>query len=1434
MLKSFRTALALGALSLSPLAALAQTSELFISEYLEGSNNNKAIELYNGTSVAVDLATNQYRLELHVNGAATASQSVALSGTLASGGVLVLCHSASNASILALCNVQNSTVINHNGDDLFVLRKNSPSIGNGTIVDSFGANTGDPGSNWGTGNYTTNNHTLRRKSDVCSGDTNISDAVDPSIEWDSFAQDTHDGLGSHTANCEFAPHEIVVSGPQFVSFDTLASSGTSNVMPTGFTFEETGGDGLYLADDGDNAINDGVYSFGSDSNSDRALGTWQAGATRGTSVTPYIGARLKNSTGDLIKYLYIRFQGEQWRRAAGDTTADRLNFQYSTNATSLTDGAATWVDFDALDFSSPVTTATVASLDGNASGNNAQVSAWIETLNLAADGHLWIRWLDDNSNPVSDALAIDDLLIGVPVIAIDSTKSVTEGSTGCSPSTQLSINVSRLISVPSTGIPFTYTTTPGTATQDVDYTGATDVAQTLLSGGTVSQVMIPITCDDVDEPDETFSIGIGTAAASGYFVLAANASGTATILDDDTGIVWPTISIGDVNDPEGNGGGTTTFTFPVTLSSAAPTGGVSFTVNTSDGSAVAPGDYAAVVAGSGSISEGSSSGSVTVNVVADGTFELPETFSVTLSAVSNVAVSGNDLTATGTIEDDDLVTYRIHEIQGAGAYSPIVLDPIPTDTTIVGGVQVRVENAIVTAVTQIFGVDGSPADQNGFFMQSADTDADANPLTSEGILVFTSTAPTVAVGDVVTVIGQAQERASQTQISTAVPGSSVVINGTSALPTAVEWSLTSGKPSRNPANLSCPGTGPGTGNNADTNFECFEGMLVTMPNATISAPNQRRASDLFAEAYASPTTVRSRREEGLLFGLSTEPGNAAAGVWDGNPEVIEIDYDEAGLATGTELTAGSRFSATGVVGYSFGDFEFYPTSYAPITTQAVPEPVITPVGGSELTVASFNTQHLCDDPNAPLPSDTDDPVGDDDGDANNNDGDSDCVRDTPVAGAGAFTYADKLRKVSSYIRIVLNNPDVIGLQEVDEQTTLEALAAQIIADGGPTYSAHLVEGNDPGGIDVGFLVNTARVSAVTIEQINEELNWYDPAVTCTLPDTYPCENLHDRPPLLLRATFNGTGGPYPFAVLNNHTKSFGNVDDSGPAAERDRAKRFQQAKDIATLVQQFQTATGPFNGLGTAGIPLVLVGDYNAFEYTDGHADVVGLISGQYDDAANECNATLSNGQGTETCNIGINVVDPPLYISTLAVPLRERVSYLFTQNFGVVQGASTRDLAAAQVIDHILLARSAQGFYLATDYGVANNAAAEQTNRQIPPPAPASVTPIRASDHDGVVVYLDFNCLVSPELNPDNDTVCGMLDNCPNIANDDQADMDDDGVGDVCDGDVDGDDVGNDDDNCPLDANEDQTDTDNDGVGNVCDLYPNDPETLFRDGFED
>ena len=106
------------------------TTGVFFSEYVEGSSNNKAIEVYNGTGAPIDLAAEGYRIELYSNGSSTAAAGpLNLTGTLASGDVFVAAHPSANATILAQADATSSTAINWNGDDAIALRKGA------TVVD---------------------------------------------------------------------------------------------------------------------------------------------------------------------------------------------------------------------------------------------------------------------------------------------------------------------------------------------------------------------------------------------------------------------------------------------------------------------------------------------------------------------------------------------------------------------------------------------------------------------------------------------------------------------------------------------------------------------------------------------------------------------------------------------------------------------------------------------------------------------------------------------------------------------------------------------------------------------------------------------------------------------------------------------------------------------------------------------------------------------------------------------------------------------------------------------------------------------------------------------------------------------------------------------------------------------------------------------------
>lgn len=229
------------------IAVSGQTTDLIISEYVEGSSNNKFVEIYNGTGASVNL--NDYRLRLFSNGASSATNDVQLSGVLANGAVIV--YQNSSASIYA---GTNNAAVSFNGDDAIGLWK----ISTNSYVDIFGKIGCDPGTSWGG---LTVDKTLRRKSNVCSGVT-----VNPSVtcnsssfptltsEWDDFPIDNISDLGTHTTTCTVvAPCSVAtnvltpavtncINGTASLSwtdascFDeylVLAKPGASIAVPTG-------------------------------------------------------------------------------------------------------------------------------------------------------------------------------------------------------------------------------------------------------------------------------------------------------------------------------------------------------------------------------------------------------------------------------------------------------------------------------------------------------------------------------------------------------------------------------------------------------------------------------------------------------------------------------------------------------------------------------------------------------------------------------------------------------------------------------------------------------------------------------------------------------------------------------------------------------------------------------------------------------------------------------------------------------------------------------------------------------------------------------------------------------------------------------------------------------------------------------------------------
>jgi uncharacterized protein len=869
-----------------------------------------------------------------------------------------------------------------------------------------------------------------------------------------------------------------------------------------------------------------------------------------------------------------------------------------------------------------------------------------------------------------------------------------EGNSGTS---AFNFTVTLSSAAPTGGVSFQASTVDGTATAGSDYIALSAAPFTIPAGATSGTVTVTVNGDTTDEGDETFTVNL--SAVSGATVADGEALGT--ILNDDASTAE--LSIANPQPIAEGNSGSTPQNFTVSLAFALGTN-VEFTATTADATATAGSDYTALNAAVFTIPAGSTSVQVPVQVLGDTVDEPDETYTLTIASSSPSVTLGN-ATATATILDDDLPVSEIFEIQGAGVCSPFVT-PCNIGANVTGE-PVRTTANVVTAIGP-----------SGFFVQTPDERDDNSQGTSNGIYVFTAAAPAIdggdliAVGDSVEIIGRAAEFFGLTQIvvnSSRDANNSIVRVGTGqAMPSAVLFG-SAGRgapvetPSRDPNNLSCGALG---------NFECFEGMRVSMPNGAVTVSNQRRTAKLYAETWISPYGERGLREKGARFGNTLTPSNLAAGIWDGNPEIIEMDADTLIPANaGLELAGGTRFSAVGVIGFDFGDYEFWPTELNIVEGS---NQVVRPVPASssaELTIGSFNAFRLCDA----------------------------IAGNTPnlcAASAGAEIDANRvthqLGQISAYIRQVLRSPDVVGVQEVENLAVLQQLAMQIVNDGGPTYGAYLVEGNDVGGIDVGYLVNMGRIANISVTQLAATETWNDPNSS-----SGPAI-LHDRPPLLLSADFVGNGRPFRFQVINNHTRSRGGVDVSNANGERIRAKRFLQAASIANIVQGLQTDPA------TAQIPLVVIGDLNAYQFTDAYADVVGLIAGTYRNDENTC----APANAVTNCELpgGANIVVPAMVNAVDVIDLAERYSYKFTENFGAIQGSTDRDVATNQVLDHALFNQVAAPFVTGMAYGRANVDASAQrfrvcnyTNRDLAlcPQGPGSWVPTGSSDHDGLVLFL-------------------------------------------------------------------------------------------------
>lgn len=166
------------------LAGQAQAA-VFMSEYVEGSSNNKALEIVNTGSQDFDLATCEL---LRYSNGSSSGVSIPLSGVLSPDAVHVICHPNFSQEEIGRCD-ETSGNLSFNGDDAVELRCDDVTL---DVIGQIGV---DPGSQWGSGDTTTKDHTLCRRAVVTQGDLDGSDAFDPEDEWVALPGDTFSGLG---------------------------------------------------------------------------------------------------------------------------------------------------------------------------------------------------------------------------------------------------------------------------------------------------------------------------------------------------------------------------------------------------------------------------------------------------------------------------------------------------------------------------------------------------------------------------------------------------------------------------------------------------------------------------------------------------------------------------------------------------------------------------------------------------------------------------------------------------------------------------------------------------------------------------------------------------------------------------------------------------------------------------------------------------------------------------------------------------------------------------------------------------------------------------------------------------------------------------------------------------------------------------------------
>ena len=824
----------------------------------------------------------------------------------------------------------------------------------------------------------------------------------------------------------------------------------------------------------------------------------------------------------------------------------------------------------------------------------------------------------------------------------------------------------------------------GTLPVTADVTSSLSLSATggkvaLVNGTTSLNSLGAATCTGTQFVDEV-SYGTGASCAEGGTAAAATSNTTADARDangTDTDNNRADFTAGTPNPHNSTSGTGTTQTLAIASGSANPasiTAGSSTTITvkvtpgTATTSVTVTADLSSI---GGSATQALAPGSVsnTYTYVANTSTGLPaNSYTLPVKVVDQtnaVATSSINLTVTAAVALTPISTIQANRSTYVGS----------TITT----------TGVITLLTGA-----------GYYMQTPSSTPGSTG--DEGIYVYSGTGKNPAgavVGNDVTITGTLTLYPAVTVSHTPsleVTGASLQVNGTGTVPTPVAISSltpTGGiyqlknYESMRVSFTSLTATGPTSGNlteNTETTTSTGQFYAVTTGTAR---PFREPGMDFRDYPTSTCPTVTNCTATATSAGVA-RPANVT--LFDDNPERIIV---ESSLGGGTPLdvsTGAVLTRPTGVIDFTYstdvpygdparlilepGEFSSMSANF----TQGMGIVSVPAAGAGMFTVAAFNVERFFNTSSS------------DDKYYNAGTG---SVSTSLAVDVTADAYQRRLKKASLAVRTVLNNPDIISFEEVENVSVLRDIAAQVDTDTttgtAPHYVAYGTDSSstytdDVGGISVGFLVKST-VGVTSWEQIGDKSTFTTSSGTTS--------TLNDRPSQVLHATVSRGAGasPYPITVISNHLRSLSGI---GTSADT-RLKKELQAEMLATAIQGYQSH----------GEHVIALGDFNAFQFSDGYTDTLGTITGN-----------VGNNVAAQPGKPGL--INPTAVDLITTLPAQQQQTYV--------------EFGNAQVLDHVVVTQDLanaglQVAHFDSDFPeVLGNDA---------------TTPARVSDHDVPVVYI-------------------------------------------------------------------------------------------------